>query len=499
MPDNLMFDVYDDRWRDCWVAATSVTRLRKKQVDIDICQRVSRLLEDYGPESDRPLTLRIYGTMIKGFCVINNDRARSLYGDCERLVLMFARKPFGEGDNSIKLPAAKRPRMEAALTLDLDLARVEANEAFDWTQAPLEAGALLRLGGAQLLDEEALPSLELPAGNMCGLLEAAPLIGGDAAMQDSGWLPRVCGSFDEAPLISAPPDPLMSQIVAMEEVNARQPVEPPFGAEKLPEPAAEHQPMADPVAMPESAAPPDSLAVAQQRRRRDFDIKPGVVYGFDTEPMLAAREYERWQSDDAELVRARVKPNEYAEQMASVPDVAEHWGSRLRLLIDPVDKASVLGMASAAEQPGTAVPEGNFVAEPPEIQAMLAAGGDALNAFSSQPPEFGFPGDVPGMPVAEHAGVLAELAQASTGCETMGARAEVQDDRTHEVGEILHGCLRKHGMSTVNFSDLMPPTVAVRPTAACTFSALLALASAGEFNVEQATPYGPIAISEVNT
>ncbi|CAE8619926.1 unnamed protein product [Polarella glacialis] len=34
---------------------------------------------------------------------------------------------------------------EAALTLDLDLSRVEASEAFDWTQAPLKDGALLLL------------------------------------------------------------------------------------------------------------------------------------------------------------------------------------------------------------------------------------------------------------------------------------------------------------------------------------------------------------------
>ncbi|CAE8608802.1 unnamed protein product, partial [Polarella glacialis] len=162
MPQEVAFDLYDDRWRDCWVAATSTARLRKKQVDLDIQQRVSRLLQDYGPQSDKPLTLRIYGTMIKGFCVINNERARALFCDCERVVLMFARQPFAEGDNKIRLPAAKRQRMEAALTLDLDLSRVEASEAFDWTQAPLEDGALLRLGGVSG-GQEALPSLELLA------------------------------------------------------------------------------------------------------------------------------------------------------------------------------------------------------------------------------------------------------------------------------------------------------------------------------------------------
>jgi len=130
MPQEVAFDLYDERWRDCWVAATSTARQRKKQVDMDIQPRVQRLIEDHGPQTEKPLTLRVYGTMIKGFCVINNERARSLYFDSERVVLMFARQPFTE-DHKIRLPAAKRQRMEAALTLDLDLARVEACEAFD--------------------------------------------------------------------------------------------------------------------------------------------------------------------------------------------------------------------------------------------------------------------------------------------------------------------------------------------------------------------------------
>ncbi|CAK0796569.1 unnamed protein product, partial [Prorocentrum cordatum] len=168
MPDGMAFDLYDERWHDCWVAATSVARARKKQIDFDIGQRVARLLEDYGPESQKPLTLRIYGTMIKGFCVINNERARALFSDCERVVLMFARQPFSEGNSKIRLPAAKRPRMESALTLDLDLARVEASEQFDWTQAPLEEGALLRLGGGVLQEGFALAPELAGLGDVVG-------------------------------------------------------------------------------------------------------------------------------------------------------------------------------------------------------------------------------------------------------------------------------------------------------------------------------------------
>eukprot|EP00913_Durusdinium_trenchii_P015855 g14900.t1 len=79
------------------------------------------------------LSLRVYGTMIKGFCVINNDRAKILHSDCERMVLLFAEQPYSEP--VMKLPAAKRQRVDA---LTLDLTRVHAAEAFDWTATPLE-------------------------------------------------------------------------------------------------------------------------------------------------------------------------------------------------------------------------------------------------------------------------------------------------------------------------------------------------------------------------
>ena len=168
------------------MAATSTARQRKKQVDMDIQLRVQRLIEDHGPQTEKPLTLRVYGTMIKGFCVVNNERARSLYFDSERVVLMFARQPFTE-DHKIRLPAAKRQRMEAALTLDLDLARVEACEAFDWTRAPLEQGALLQLGAG--FSQEVLPSIELAELKMPQLLDpSACEVSHD--QKPEGWVPR---------------------------------------------------------------------------------------------------------------------------------------------------------------------------------------------------------------------------------------------------------------------------------------------------------------------
>ena len=134
------FGIHQDLWQDAWIAATSAVRARKRQIDLNVQQRVERLISDHGPKTEKALTLRVYGTMIKGFCVINNDRAKLLHSDCERVVLRFAAQPYSE---RLKLPTAKRQRVEA-VTLDLDLARVKEAEQFDWTQAPM-AGALLSL------------------------------------------------------------------------------------------------------------------------------------------------------------------------------------------------------------------------------------------------------------------------------------------------------------------------------------------------------------------
>lgn len=490
MAKEISFDLYDERWRDCWLAATSTARLRKKQVDIEIDQRVAKLLRDFGPQSENPLTLRIYGTMIKGFCVINNERARMLYCECERVVIMFARQPFAEGDNKIRLPAAKRQRMEAALTLDLDLARVEASEAFDWTQAPLEEGSLLRLGGiGGQISDTLLPSIELLAqadavGVMPELLD--PAFAGDianaSAGYDAGWLPK--GAFD-APVERKPEkaeaellDPVMTQLAMM-------------GLE--PEGQSGMQ------LGPNHEDTKQSAALALKRKRHERAaaalLRPGMVYGFDAEPMMSATDYDAWQHDSTGLVKPRLRAPEYAQELQIEVVKADHLGPRLRALIDPPDGVflnakssgvdwqmpvqSLLGTVADVAMDGQCIP--NAFNEAPvasselkALETILVGGGEGvvydglhLNAADGQ---FGF------APAGD---------------------AEVQDDRTAEVGEIIKGCLRKDAGESTAFDYLVPPGSSDRATAACTFAALLALASAGELLVQQSAPFAQILISDI--
>mmetsp|Transcript_32302 Transcript_32302/g.89219 ORF Transcript_32302/g.89219 Transcript_32302/m.89219 type:complete len:526 (-) Transcript_32302:115-1692(-) len=517
--DVLGFDLYDECWRDCWLAATSAARLRKKQVDLDIKRRVARLLEDYGPQSEKPLTLRIYGTMIKGFCVINNERARALFCDCERVVLMFARQPFTEAaDSAIRLPAAKRPRIEAALTLDIDLARVEASEAFDWTQAPLEEGALLRLGGGMLPQDQALPpSLELLGGDLLappgGAFAASALAA--APGLEAGWLPK----FEEAPIIGD----ANGQVQVNFNPEARE-------AEQPVAPQAQNDPMASQLAVLEVASGPPAamippgqeaaaapqapgawtsaphgqdIAMRPPRRRQEPLIKPGTVYGFDEEPIMPGEGYERWQHDAQEITLPRVRPTGYAQEMDDITAQSEHFGPWFRRFLEP-PVGAVEGRAAPAfagvggrESSGSHAAPPVAAAETAQVQNVeqaqeFVAGGPAQDTMALVPHE----GTDAGL--AQAAAVPAAASSAAVMDVDFNARgtgAEAQDDKTAEVGEIIRTCLQGSGAPFANFHDLVPPSAADRATAACTFSALLHLASAGEFSVTQETPYGSIGIT----
>ena len=142
---------------------------------------------------------RVYGTMIKGFCVINNDRARSLHADCERVVLLFAEQPYAEGLQLPKQPAAKRQRVDA-FTLDLDLAKVQEAEAFDWTQAPLGDSLLVSLDANQLPPD-------IRAMGAMGATGAPPQepLQVPSLLEESGLLDEVFPARVDAPPLAAEP------------------------------------------------------------------------------------------------------------------------------------------------------------------------------------------------------------------------------------------------------------------------------------------------------
>ena len=56
-----------------------------------------------------------YSKVSKGFCVLNNERAKALFGDCERLVMAFAQRPFCE--EGLRLPPARKQQVDGDLSL----------------------------------------------------------------------------------------------------------------------------------------------------------------------------------------------------------------------------------------------------------------------------------------------------------------------------------------------------------------------------------------------
>ena len=212
------------------------------------------------------LVRRVYGTMIKGFCVINNDRARSLHADCERVVLLFAERPYLEGLQLPKLPVSKRQRVDA-FTLDLDLTKVQEAEAFDWTQAPL--------GDSQLLSLDALPD---PGAVRASAL---PEVLAPSLLEESGLLDEVFPSVD-APIVThgAGPGALPLQLPdvatheapgVLEALHLEAPVAPGPGSEAA-----------------DGASVLDLQHVRRTKRRRLLRTQPapGHVFGFDVETQM---------------------------------------------------------------------------------------------------------------------------------------------------------------------------------------------------------------------
>ena len=299
---------------------------------------------------------------------------------------MSLRSPLEE----IRLPAAKRQRLEAALTLDLS--RVEALESYDWTSKPLEPGALLQLG--EVVPELDSQPLAVP------LLELSNCEGG----KKDGWLPPF-------------------QVVEVQEVREVLDKE-----------------------LPEVHEVPVEPAV---KRMRHELLQPGMVYGYDR--------YPSGFEETSEQFRPHLKAGDYVEMMDAACQPADHMVMGLRLLVDP-ESSLYLEPAGA----------------PPEMQSLLS----------------GEPADVP--TEVEAYGAYGAYSDDAEPLQDVG-KVEAQDDRTAEVGEMIRQCLATGG-GRMSFEGLVPLHTD-RSTAGLTFAALLALASAGELQVQQTRPFEAIVLA----
>ena len=68
---DIQFSIHQELWQDAWIAATSAVRARKRQTDLNVQQRVERLLEEHGPKTSKPLTLCLAGTEMHQVHVIS--------------------------------------------------------------------------------------------------------------------------------------------------------------------------------------------------------------------------------------------------------------------------------------------------------------------------------------------------------------------------------------------------------------------------------------------
>ncbi|KAF4701344.1 hypothetical protein FOZ62_017163, partial [Perkinsus olseni] len=83
-----------------WVAATRVVRLKRGQIDIDIAKKVSQLMKailsaahrgqqnalPQGRKDKRQVSLRVYGLLIKGACVLFSRKADLVLRRCDAVM-----------------------------------------------------------------------------------------------------------------------------------------------------------------------------------------------------------------------------------------------------------------------------------------------------------------------------------------------------------------------------------------------------------------------------
>eukprot|EP00971_Amphidinium_carterae_P240538 4775378-Amphidinium_carterae.1 len=335
--ESIGFNIYDEKWRECWVAATSNARCKhRRRGDFNIAEQVARLLHEHGPGTESPLTLRIYSTMIKGFCVVNNERVKLVQADCERVIHMFTKKPFCKGDQALQPLPAKCRRGEAALTLDLDVRRVEEAEGFDWAQAALEPGVMLDGGGGHLLPD--LPAtMELPGFAVDPLIAFGALESGVHAAGLPAMPPQQEAAVDAGAWQPAAVDPglredelLLSQIVASETAVPHQSVD-----------MAGFSMQAQTEAVPAEALPSlatEKLAVMGSSKKRRFSealLPPGVVYGFDNATLLDAGELEG-STERFNISRPALSAKDNAAEMLSTiaGPLVDHVGLNMRRLLE---------------------------------------------------------------------------------------------------------------------------------------------------------------------
>eukprot|EP00929_Paragymnodinium_shiwhaense_P062837 TRINITY_DN31389_c0_g1_i1.p1 TRINITY_DN31389_c0_g1~~TRINITY_DN31389_c0_g1_i1.p1 ORF type:complete len:530 (-),score=149.57 TRINITY_DN31389_c0_g1_i1:111-1700(-) len=517
------FSIHEELWHEIWVAATASARSKKRSVSFEVAPRVQKFLLSYGPSTDKPLTLRVYGTMLKGFSVINNEKSKALHNDCERVVLLFNQRPLVSGDAAArgeKTPA-KRQRVDA-MTLDLDISKVKEGETMDWSQTPMKEDALLQLRLGTDLDTALVP---LPAPEACGG-QLVPLCNGIA--DDTGKFPELAALQAEA----FPPLPAqqMEEEVAAALFGAQGgleafPVQESTAAGSGSRPAKGQQKRKQDELQPVEGEAQDGQLVPQSEeaparlrpkaRRLPRLPEPGHVTGFDVEPTLSERVLASWRQAGDTLTAPRASVADYASILLQQTPAPDHLGP-LRFFLDPPMKmwasllstpapVAIAGRQTAAEPNAAVAVQGSEVqgAGGAQQENPLLVAPPADDTAVEEPDPFRPYSPRPQARLAkgadeELAGVLAGPAsvddQAGAKMDNIDAKYDMTAAKVGSVFKRVLGKCKK-ASEQVCFDDMAPPSNTEKAVAARTFHALLTLATAGDFAVAQELPYGPIGIS----
>ncbi|EER08616.1 hypothetical protein Pmar_PMAR017671 [Perkinsus marinus ATCC 50983] len=326
-----------------WVAATRVVRLKRGQIDIDIAKKVSQLMKailsaarasrhplPQARKDRRQVSLRVYGLLIKGACVLFSRKADLVLRRCDSVMAKFrealrSTKGFvdsegSDGEEEGRAAAARkrkkgkqRKRKTAAQQVDDaveegDERRVRQRTGSDHPTSVMDSAS------TRLADSPPPPP---------------PSINGDAEEEEEdGRRRNEEGLIESGEIVGNSQMPMLTsaQLRDLSISNVSEELSPP----SVPDDSMSHQSPAPSVhsdvpgaaaspAAQQSASSVSTVARPRAKRRAASSGRRPIRRKLDRQVYIAETDYDQWAHDDGPITRSREMQWQPADYVRNAP------------------------------------------------------------------------------------------------------------------------------------------------------------------------------------
>ncbi|KAF4739040.1 hypothetical protein FOZ62_000505, partial [Perkinsus olseni] len=373
-----------------WVAATRVVRLKRGQIDIDIAKKVSQLMKailsaahrgqqnglPQGRKDKRQVSLRVYGLLIKGACVLFSRKADLVLKRCDAVMAKFretlrSTKGIAGDEDEERGPAAAAAKKRKK---GKQRKRKVAQDDQDADPSPEEAGS----DGAERRVRRRAGSDHPPSvGDSVTTrpAETPPSEGNGAAEDDDGRRRNEEGLIESGEVVGNSQLPIMTSAelrelsISSEGGGAGDGPPPPSLPDELmgppPTPSAHDDPPSVPGSPPAPSPGPQqptassvSTAVRRPRAKRRAAGSSGRKRRrLDRQVYISEADYDQWAQNDEPITRTREMQWRPADYVRNAPSLTrlDFLGPRLTRSIEEGGRLllGVLGGGGGGQPPIT--------------------------------------------------------------------------------------------------------------------------------------------------